>query len=398
MDHTYPRGRPRNQEDLSLNFIFPDLQEVHHNLFSAGIPCSDINDAGGGYFSFDVSHNNRKALTVKGKGRGDYIFVTEILANPIRYTRWRDFWRVLEAMHEGNVEDNTHLIINRGHITRIDYACDYCVPIVDIMRGLYVDNAISLTAYNDLENPYISRSWERGQFSSFVIGRKPRVIKIYDKLLEQRNRRGARNNNLDDAWSDTPTARPRQIVDDVPWTRIEISLYGQSRIADRWNSFIEGYNAPHHYTGMLSELPNHVSELASAMNCPFEGILLNHIKMRSTRLSKNLEAQRIRHEVELGLLMNVYLRMRHEGNFWEDHLDKFSIYPWHKSYQPTNIYYDRTYCWFRPQSGLTFRASSIPSPVHMSQQTMEAWRVDLTRNEVFVRLRNARRIPNRDSN
>jgi len=292
-----------------------------------------------------------------------YLYLDKIEARPMFYSRFEDFWAVLQAMDDVIVsgDSNHHRVIDQGYITRIDYTCDYRVPFIDIMQGLNINRAQTVIGFEDLEHPYAQYEWRRGVLGSFQIGKMPKVIKIYDKLAQTQSQ----NADLNSAWDDENTSRPctAQSHEDNSWTRIEIMATRQSYIADKiWNKYHD--RGTDRYGGWLRELPSHINDIRTSTNCPFKGILINHAVMRGTDIDKRVPAQKLRHEVDMGFLMNVVQRLG-STQFWgHDRLRAFKLYPWLRSNQPSYIFRHSVLRWTSPNNYSNDFRKRINKPRH----------------------------------
>lgn len=126
----------------------------------------------------------------------------------------------------------------------------------------------------------------------------------------------------------------------------------------------------------IAELPAHLVDIRLGKTAPFKGILLNHIETRSRDFDKKLPAQKIRHEVEMGFLMNLYQRMNAGGDFWRDHRGYFSLHPWSASYQPTAKYRTRVSNWLH--TGVTANVRVPDQPQRSAAALTERWPMELT--------------------
>ena len=376
------RGRRRqNSEFTDTNFINPELTDIHVRLAGAGYAVDEeIYTWGATGQKFNVRTSaNEIGFTIKGRSTADQVFVTDITAHPMRYSRWSDFWDVLIAMDGRDLSSGEHRVIDQGYIKRIDYTLDLEIPIAAIMQGLYVDQAQTIVAFADLNHPYISEQWRRGYFASFQIGKEPKIIKIYDKSWEQQRRRAAQANSPDQLWPDEerPVRRPRA-ANRTPWTRIEIKTTGPANITDIMNSYRRVYQreADDIYTGHLRDLPLHIEDISRGITFPFRGVLLNFVQTRSPQFDKNLDAQKARHEVELGFFTNLFIRMTRDGNFWSDSRRFFTLYPWLPKFQPTALYRARLREWC--SSGVRNRAVTLPDRRHGDEPLTDSWPIELT--------------------
>lgn len=376
--------RERNYSDAGRTDR-PDLHDVYAFLELAGYACSEVatwsNNTG---YSFTVNSpddDTGEAFKVVGYANrnNDRVFINNITAHPMRFRRWADFWAALEAMDDGYSPDGQHRIIGRSVIKRIDYTLDIECPTETIMKGLYIDRTQTMMVFTELDAPYIGREWRHGYFSSFLFGKAPKVIKIYDKRLERALTR-TRSNDLEEAWADRP--RPSITLSDrlnaePPWTRIEIACTRQSDIASFWNRFTAGRHTPDHFRGTLAELPQHLEDIRFGFHHPFKAILLNHVQDRSPEFAKTVDAHKARHEIDMGFLIHLYQRMQREGNFWREHREYFTIHPWHKPFQPTNLYRTRMNNWF--STGLSSRARALPELRHNADSILDRrWPIEQT--------------------
>jgi hypothetical protein len=387
----YSLNREGIDAGVNPNPQWVNVDGIRESLRLAGYDLSERISGRGqrAYSLIEVLNPNGEKIgvTIKaGNMRGElnYAYVKSIIANPARFLGWSDFWAVIEAMDGPNSENR---VIERGVIHRIDYACDYLVPIQEIMRGLYVSRSQNLFAYQDVQDDaYGEYRWNQGVFFSFKVGGKNKSFKIYDKgreeikqlrRLERRlaNESGAEvqtddpegeDDEDDDTWfSESDTIAGQDIqrrltalraniarLSHEPRTRIERSLITPSVIRNAWG--LE--------TGVprLSGLMNHLNSIQIGHYTPFYGVLLNDIEMRGRQFERRvLEAQNIRHRVDIGLLMPLIKEMGR--SFWTGHRQYFEIYPWSGRAQPTSVFKMRLFTWMTLPGGLTSLGANIPS-------------------------------------
>lgn len=394
-----------------------NIEDIRESLITAGYRLSDRSSGRGRnqYILLHVLDGGGEKLDIVLKAKNDtrrgrdrsYVYLSMIIANPSRFQRWRDFWSVMQAIDGVN---GCNRVIERGYIQRIDYACDYRVPLQTIMRGLYVSRSQTLFAYDDFSDsdPYGEYRWNAGVFHSFKIGAGNKCWKVYDKGLEELKRLRRResrlreqsgenvstsssndseeeeeNNDYADFWEDgvsnldfrTQLEAIRAEISQIqaaPRTRIELSIKTPAEIRRAWRY---GSGRP-----LLSELPQHLDLIQNGHYTPFQGVLLHGIEMRGAHfLKRTLEAQRIRHEVDMGFLINVAKRMGRR--FWTEHRRYFEIYPWDVRSQPTAIFKMRLFAWKTVDRGLISRGATVPPEAQRpasGQPQERQWPLDLT--------------------
>lgn len=417
-----PRGgfsRLNNSDWAGSDLRLIDLDDVRENLRGAGYALQERSSGSGRtfYTLLTVVNQNGESAGVVIKARGilsssgdDYQYVKEIIANPSSFTRFSDFWVVIEAM-----DGDAGLITQRAYIHRIDYACDYLLPIQAIMQGLHVSRAQTLLAYDDFaeDDPYSEYRWNSGIFFSFKIGAGNRSLKIYDKGREELKRLRrlerrcaarleetiANNDDEDDDYDDDDDDEDededdtfdiesmdlsdqaiRQHMEGLrqniiqyerhPRARIELSLNTPAVVRKAW-----GYGSGR---PSLSDLHDHFTRISDGHFSPFRGVLLSTIDMRGADLeNRTHEAIAIRHDVENGLLMNFWKRMGRR-RFWAQHRRYFRIYPWRVNYQPTAIFKSRFWEWFSLGRGLTTLGALVPDNPHTDRPAMRSWPLEST--------------------
>ncbi|MDH5723274.1 MAG: hypothetical protein OEY94_08150 [Alphaproteobacteria bacterium] len=340
------------------------------------------------------TEQDRKAMEMIaiGSRNGNYAYLTKITCNPLSFGLWSDFWQVIEAMNDTQNRyspSNQDLILRRGRITRIDYACDYATDIMTIMRGLYIERGQSFYAYTDMddENPYLEYFWQRGQFNSFRIGKKNKVVKIYDKRLEEINRiRNSRSTPEDIRHENLERLQALP-----PKTRIEVSLTERNIINRIWNR--TGRNSGTRPAPTLGDLRHHLNtiivgdRITRSRSYPFAGILLNDIVTRESQRqgrefhNRTNEARRTLSEVDMGGLINLYQRWAREGRFWQEHGNHFHIMHWNPAYQPTRVYAMLMRQWLGREN--TFYSEGVPIEnnrhLENSMRVTDRWPMELTR-------------------
>lgn len=413
-----PRGgfsRPDNI-NAGVNPRMISADDVRESLIDAGYRLHEISSGRGQrYYSRIIvmdADGNHLGITIETGNslydNDDYLYVRRVTANPSLFSRFRDFWQVIQAMDgPGGVNG----LIRRGYIYRIDYACDFRLPLQTIMQGLYVNYNQNLLAYDDFEsdNPYAEYRWNQGNFFSFKVNVGKNCIKIYDKGREELKRlRNLRNRyaeqigepvvsaesdleEYDDEYDEVDDEEFDNIQEDEglpvtglrsrlnalqqniadyersPRTRIERSLVTPAVIRKAWG--IRGNERP-----PLSSLPDHFRRIEAGHFSPFRGVLLSTIDMRGGHLEKRtLEAISIRHDVENGLLMNVMKRMGRR--FWRQHRRFFEIYPWHIQNQPTAVFKNRFQAW-SSDTGLTTLGAVMTGRLHPAEPETERWPVE----------------------
>ena len=340
-----------------------DMDGVIESLTEAGYRVDDMRDSSSGntdYAIFKVRNAEGRYLHInlksRSRGSSNFQYLSLIDANPTYFQRWSDFWAVIEAM---DGPSGINRVIDRGIVHRIDYHCDYMVPFADIMRGMYVSRGQTLFSYEDFDDdPHIEYRWNRGTLSSFKVGAGKSSLKIYDKAREEEKkarrmegkiqrlltgvtppRAALSDDEEDDEEDDFDFGQSPRVEElqqylaeiqasisqaQLPKTRIERSIIGAALVGEKWDN-----HDPK--TAMLSQLPAHVRMITQGLWTPFEGVLLNHINMRSGRgveLDKTDGGKAIRHDVNTGLFMNVIKRLNEGRRFWTTHRAYFTIYPW----------------------------------------------------------------------
>jgi hypothetical protein len=361
------------------------------------------------YYNHEIHHQGEAlGITLLCRGRNPderYIFL--ISCNPSRLPHWQDFWRVIEAM-DGHIEHGiryANRVIERGYVQRIDYACDYRVEIDKVMQGLHVDHSQTLVGYNDaFDNPYAEYRWDRSMFFSFRIGAGDKVLKIYDKRLEQARRRNNRLTepaNIDDTlneWGETDIETyndetpPPSLTDLPPKTRLEQSVSTRSKVRDFWNRRYlysditrTSVRADGTYQGRLNELPDHIQDIISSRHEPFMGVILHYVSFRGSHYNKTHEWLRVKHDIEAGLFMNVYKRLQaaSNGEFWREHQNYFALYPWNPSYQPTHAFRMRLWAWMTESMVLDERGYPVTDKCYSKQRRSTArWDIQSTQGSV----------------
>lgn len=347
------------------------------------------------------------------RGDADNRNIYAVDSTPSLFSHYQDYWRVIEAL-DGHTENGYALnngILDCGFVDRIDYACDYRVEHQRIMQGLHVTRGQTLIGYTDFDgNPYAAYQWNNSRFFSYRIGLGNKVIKIYDKRLEESRRRN-RTEEEEETWEEespeTQGGAGREeassLTDLPPKTRIEISITERSKVRTFWNRRYaldpitrQGVNLTeaNTYEAMLRELPAHLEDIRRARHDPFAGIMLHHVSFRGvTPHNRNSEWWRIRHEIEAGLLMNVCKRIEAEhGNFWEAHQPYFALHPWYLTYQPTSVFQSRLMAWMTEDMTLNENGYFVPDDCYSRNRRSTArWDESLTHGTARRRTPSPRR-------
>lgn len=347
------------------------------------------------YHRHHVYHQGQQlsvSLLCRGDANNRYIYAID--STPSRFPHFQDYWQVIEALngHAENGYTYNNGILDCGYVERIDYACDYKEEHQRIMQGLHVTRGQTLIGYGDFDtNPYAAYQWNNSRFFSYRIGLGNKVLKIYDKRLEESRRRTQTEEN-EESWEDeAPEAQEgagreeaTSLTDLSPKTRIELSITERGKVRDFWNRRYvfdpitnQGVNmsTANTYEAMLRELPAHLEDIVRARHDPFSGIILHHISFRGAEYNKNSEWWRIRHEIEAGLLMNVYKRIQAAtGNFWREHQAFFALYPWTISYQPTSAFRSRMTAWMTESMTLNEDGYYVPEKCYCRhRRSTERW-------------------------
>ena len=337
-------------------------------------------------------------ITIHGKGDDNYMYLDKIVAYPMRLPSMRVFWSVIQAMDShGDIQNG---VIAWGCIGRIDYACDYRVSTQRIMAGLYAVRGRRFTVLTDDDEVHLEHDWDRGMFNSFRIGNRYKLLRVYDKALEQARRhvdtgrartaaarveadladyygRNEEDEQVDEFEAEEVTRVESAAARHTAWTRIERSILQTSNILGFWNT-----SSPDaEYRGRLSELPSHLQDIQDGRCLPFENVILHHVCFRGTQFRKDRVALGIRARIEDGFLMRIYKILGGHHHFWREHRLYFSLIPWQRRYQPSSIYQDLMRRWI---GGVYFnpRGGRAGPKAHQGMQPADRWRTDLTTGNV----------------
>lgn len=374
----------------------PDFQGVVQGIVSLGYEIEDIQEwERNGIVQYKLfvhgSNGQRNAMMIRGAAYNiNYMRIVKIECNPSSFGSYAEFRRLLDVINEHSYSN----IFRYGQVVRIDYALDYRVPFYPFVRGLYYQYAHTVLAYADADDPFEEYTWEVGLIRSFRIGRDRKIIKIYDKGLEEWKSR--RKEELR-RRREHPELRPRVIADPQPRSRIEVSLTQRSVISAFWG---EGYH------GMLGELERHIGDITAGRRSPFRAVLMNNITTRQSRpmgfeVINNLGNQRLKLEIESGFLNVVYKRMTRQ-NFWEATRNVCAIMPWNEQYQPHRVYRNRLYAWVHRPVIYDPDGETMPARRYWGSRIQNTWPMHLAgverTNRNTATLVRRPRIPDREAN
>lgn len=361
--------RPDNREAAHI-----DYHDLTAALDAAGFEAEEGRIRGQRRLKYNIrgTDGRPKAAEIWGQPYNDnYMRVTEIHCNPRRlggYGRLMDLLGILQTVSSTD-------ILRTGQIGRIDYACDYRVAFPTLMQGLFYEYARTVIAYADVTSlPFAERTSADGLFTSYRIGAGTKAIKVYDKSRQMRNllRR------------EDPSADETDLQ-----SRIEIALTAPAAIRRIWAR-----------PAVLSELGNHLRDIAQGVLSPFQYLLLNDVVYRSSRergfrFIDNHHNLRLRFGMEDGKLNEFYRDMTARNlNFWHETENAFALYPWERRYQPAETYRRRLGQWAFGSDSYDPLGETLP-PVPASPHRLTRWPLELT-VPISIRLRssaNNRRSP-----
>lgn len=366
-------------------------------------PISRGNPNGQGQLHRSVHFGNyRDVVRFSGRESGDYAYLNEVTFNLSKFSSWQNFMQFVQHITQDDPQRFARFMA--GQIKRIDYTCDYAENLMEIMKGLYCNpRSTSFSCYLDAhDSPYLNYFWERGTFNSFTIGRKPKLLRIYDKRLEEitkqerlqlrtLEREYDENNTTfqvsrrDYVESQIQEARDnilRELRNAPPKTRIEVSLQNRAAINRMWGRE-QTQNAP-----ILSDLWEHLRQIRMSHRFPFSQVLLNYINTRNSRRHgvqfgrSTARTYELRALLDAGLLIPTVRRWG--DSFWREHRDFFVIRSWPVAYQPSQVYKSVLSNWCRPSSSGYLYAEGYPlrQSISISNTTpvIDRWPMEITRS------------------